>query len=206
MYSVLSRYQDINNPEYFKCCCCVHVKKGALVIAIISIGLAAFFHLFIPKENFILSLINLITIVVIVAGSWVIYADREEKAWAYIPYLIVQTFVIICYLVLIFTLLVWGITEPLWVKNMLTPKVRFTCDRNQQVFEGRDCNQQEVLHRDRTQQEVLANGQIRADCFIAMAIFIIVEAVAIWFWSIVFRAYRYTREVLRGPSLGENCQ
>ena len=29
-------------------------------------------------------------IVVIAAGSFVIYADRKEKAWAYIPYLVLQ--------------------------------------------------------------------------------------------------------------------
>jgi hypothetical protein len=39
-----------------------------------------------------------------------------------------------------------------------------------------------------------------------MVILIVIEAFAIWFWSIVFRAYRYMREVLRGPSLGDNYE
>ena len=48
--------------------------------------------------------------------------------------------------------------------------------------------------------------EVRAACFIAMVIFIIGEAFAIWFWSIVFRAYRYMREVLGGPSLVNNYE
>ena len=41
--------------------------------------------------------------------------------------------------------------------------------------------------------------EVRAACFIAMVILIIVEAFAIWFYSIVSRAYLYVREVLGGP-------
>ena len=39
-----------------------------------------------------------------------------------------------------------------------------------------------------------------------MVILIIVEAFAIWFWSIVFRAYCYMCEDLGGSSLGDNYE
>uniref|UniRef100_A0A914D287 Transmembrane protein n=1 Tax=Acrobeloides nanus TaxID=290746 RepID=A0A914D287_9BILA len=84
MHSVLTRNQDINDPEYFKCCCGCHVKQGALVIAIISM-VVSFLSLFSGNVNSILGII-----VVIVAGALVIYADQQEKAWAYIPFLVVQ--------------------------------------------------------------------------------------------------------------------
>uniref|UniRef100_A0A914EG52 MARVEL domain-containing protein n=1 Tax=Acrobeloides nanus TaxID=290746 RepID=A0A914EG52_9BILA len=108
-------------------------------------------------------------IVVIVACSLVIYADVKEKAWAYIPFLVVQTLAIIGYLIGIFLMLVWAITLPQWA----------------------------IDHKE-------TRDQIRATFFIAMIILIVIEALAIWFWSIVFRAYRYMREALRGPSLGDN--
>uniref|UniRef100_A0A914CPT9 Uncharacterized protein n=1 Tax=Acrobeloides nanus TaxID=290746 RepID=A0A914CPT9_9BILA len=167
MYSVLTRNQDINNPDYFKCCCGCHVKQGALTIAIISI-VGGFSQLF--SGN----VFGLYGIVVIAASSLVIYADRKEKAWAYIPYLVVQALGIIGYLVIIVLLLVWAITLPQWLIDSLT------------------------------KQGTLTHDQIRAACYIAMVILIIGEAFAIWFWSIVFRAYRYMREVLGGPSLDDN--
>uniref|UniRef100_A0A914CQQ3 Lysosomal-associated transmembrane protein 4B n=1 Tax=Acrobeloides nanus TaxID=290746 RepID=A0A914CQQ3_9BILA len=113
-------------------------------------------------------------IVVIVACSLVIYADVKEKAWAYIPFLVVQALAIIGYLIGIFLILIWGITLPQWLIDSLT------------------------------QQGILTHDQIRIACFIAIVILFVVEVLAIWFWSIVFRAYRYMSGVLRGPSLVDN--
>jgi hypothetical protein len=55
-----------------------------VVIAIISI-VGGFLQLLSGNIGSILS-----GTVVIVVGSLVFYADRKEKAWAYIPYLVVQ--------------------------------------------------------------------------------------------------------------------
>uniref|UniRef100_A0A914D9V8 Uncharacterized protein n=1 Tax=Acrobeloides nanus TaxID=290746 RepID=A0A914D9V8_9BILA len=170
MYSTLRRNPDINDPEYFKCCCGVHVKQGALVIAIISI-VGGVLQLFSGTAGSILS-----AIIIIVAGALIIYADRQEKAWAYIPYLVMKALAIIVLLIGIFVLLVLDITEPQWLIDELAKKRAFSRD------------------------------QFRTDCFVAMVIVIIAEAFAIWFWFIVFRAYRYMREVLGGPSLGDNYE
>uniref|UniRef100_A0A914EH76 Lysosomal-associated transmembrane protein 4B n=1 Tax=Acrobeloides nanus TaxID=290746 RepID=A0A914EH76_9BILA len=164
MHSVLIRNQDINDTKYFKCCCGCHVKQAAVVIAIIS-TVAGFLTLIFGNVNS-----TVFGIAVIVAGALVFYADRQVKAWAYIPFLVVQAVAIIIYLVGIFTILVWTITLPQWLIDTLTKHGALT--------------------------------QVRAALIIAMVILIIVEAFAIWFWSIVFRAYCYMCEVLGGPSLG----
>uniref|UniRef100_A0A914D1K3 Uncharacterized protein n=1 Tax=Acrobeloides nanus TaxID=290746 RepID=A0A914D1K3_9BILA len=178
MYSVLTRNQGINDPEYLKYYCGCHVKQGALIIAIISIVFNVVLELFCYKiVGNILSAYSIIIMVVIVACALVVYADRQEKAWAYIPYLVMQALGIIICLIAIFTFLVCGIILPQSLIDTLT--------------------------KEATEQGTLTRDEVRTICFTYTVILIISEAVEIWFWTIVFRAYRYMREILGGPSLGD---
>uniref|UniRef100_A0A914DJG1 Uncharacterized protein n=1 Tax=Acrobeloides nanus TaxID=290746 RepID=A0A914DJG1_9BILA len=122
MYSLLTKNQDINNPEYFRCCCGCHVKKGALIIASISI-FGSVLQLFSGNIGSILS-----GIVGICASVLVFCADNKERAWAYIPYLVLQALGIIGCLVAIFIFLAGVIVSPQWLFDTLNEKEFLTHD------------------------------------------------------------------------------
>uniref|UniRef100_A0A914DRL4 Uncharacterized protein n=1 Tax=Acrobeloides nanus TaxID=290746 RepID=A0A914DRL4_9BILA len=90
MYSLTTNSQDTNDPDYFTCYG-RDVKKVASDIAIAHIALAAFLFLahLISREGYIFLSFPISTLVIL-AGFVVIYADRKAKAWAYIPFLVVQ--------------------------------------------------------------------------------------------------------------------
>ncbi|KAI1714908.1 hypothetical protein DdX_08179 [Ditylenchus destructor] len=168
-----------NDPKY-RCCCNTHVERGAYIIAFVGATLCLIstgYHIYRTESVFIsTSAIQLLLYLSI------IYAQKRREPWLYWPYLILTglgLFLLACYIILA---IVCAIILPgFWVDSM----------RNQQMaMQGVDKNS-EKLWRD---AQLTVEIAIRVSFAIIAVICTIVFSVSIWFYSVVYRAYKYMKD------------
>uniref|UniRef100_A0A914CC67 Uncharacterized protein n=1 Tax=Acrobeloides nanus TaxID=290746 RepID=A0A914CC67_9BILA len=153
------------------CCCgCMHVRKGAFIIGILGV---------------VFSIIGIIGS--IVSGIWyniiycaiglivsglIIFADKTEREWAYLPYIVLQAIGIVINALAAIGFLVLGIVLPKGLEDHLN------------------------IDKDKDWDTV--KTALRVACFIYVFCLIISEIIAIWFWLVVFKAYKYMKNMMGG--------
>uniref|UniRef100_A0A914EN78 Lysosomal-associated transmembrane protein 4B n=1 Tax=Acrobeloides nanus TaxID=290746 RepID=A0A914EN78_9BILA len=156
-YGTLYRNHNVEDEKYFMTAWGSHVKRGAYIVAIVGIVLAIIQLIFGTYYTFANALL------LILVCALVIYADRNEEEWAYVPYLVFQAIFIILNALIILTLFINGIVMPPYLDHI-------------HVYGH------------------FSREDLRIGIFVLLIFLLIEEIITIWFWSIIFRAYRYMRE------------
>uniref|UniRef100_A0A914DZA7 Uncharacterized protein n=1 Tax=Acrobeloides nanus TaxID=290746 RepID=A0A914DZA7_9BILA len=136
--------------DHDSCCCgCMHVRTGAMVIGILGI-VGSIFGVISGIVNGTWISIVAYAIGIIISGL-IIFADRTERQWGYLPYLVLNGIWIILNILVIIAFIILGIVVP---------------------------------------------KEIRVWCFVMAGVYVILVIIMIWLWSVVFRAYKYMRDVI----------
>uniref|UniRef100_A0AC34FJ31 Uncharacterized protein n=1 Tax=Panagrolaimus sp. ES5 TaxID=591445 RepID=A0AC34FJ31_9BILA len=111
------KYPDIVKPEY-EAICGIHVRKVASAIGILGL-LGLIFS--IPAAIIKLSIIRLVTALIFgLFYAGILYADKYERPWAYVPFLIAYGATLILGIVVIILSLIFILFPPEAFQNLIT--------------------------------------------------------------------------------------
>uniref|UniRef100_A0A915DQ69 Uncharacterized protein n=1 Tax=Ditylenchus dipsaci TaxID=166011 RepID=A0A915DQ69_9BILA len=161
-----------HDPKY-KCCCGTHVERGAYIIAIAGSVLAVLSLLTnIQQLNYPLLSGTIIQIALYLS---IIYAQKRRETWLYLPYLILTAIGLFLLTLFIILLIVMSILMPAsWINVMQ--------DSDRVGISGTGFKEQDVQSIMRIATAAIA------------AIYIVFFSISLWFYSVVYRAYKYMQD------------
>uniref|UniRef100_A0A914DBH8 Uncharacterized protein n=1 Tax=Acrobeloides nanus TaxID=290746 RepID=A0A914DBH8_9BILA len=150
-------------------CCCGYIHTGALLIGylVIIVGISELLEFVVTGngEHVMGSVLD------VIIGGCILYADKYHKPGGYLPYLIVGAIGIVVYTVLIICFVTMAIAVPDTLLN-------YTQDYGYGT---------QLKDREKT--------AIRVIFFFVAAVLAFLDCIAIWFWMVVYRAYQHMKGV-----------
>jgi len=214
------RYHDRYNDNRYRCCCnAMHVERGAYVIAFIGALLAAIFGVLnLLTGNIVLFVIAILFFLI----YWfILAAQRKRNPGLYIPFLVINGIgAVLLALYIIFLVIMLIALPDFWARQhydggyngIYGPNAAIVqaSGESGQGFETSTLRAGRTSMADEHGHPRYVWGAVRLFTWLQLIYAVVAEALTIYFWFVVYRAWQYIRADRRdgrapvgaGPAVG----